>query len=177
VEQDGRRGTAERRWHPTPTGYRETLSLEEAGERLSDEAADSRLQDLLPRDFLPFFFFDGEDIKSLAEAAEGRKRIDFDRVLRISFINELAAEVVSLATQRERAGLPQQIREELVGVEAEMAKASAAKEAAESALADLQDSLADVQAAQRRAEQKRDTRRAHGARVQPSDIQNVLKLK
>ena len=76
----------------TEAGYRESLVVVDGESRLTASAAEDRLQDFLPGDFVEFFFFDGEEIKAMAEMAEGRKAVDFDKVLGTSFISELADE-------------------------------------------------------------------------------------
>ena len=90
-------------------------------ERLVNDAAEARLDDFLPKDFVGFFFFDGEDIKSLAENAE-RKQLDFDKLLRITFLNEVTAELKKLITERQRLTMRDGIFDSLNKVEVELTK-------------------------------------------------------
>lgn len=102
-----------RAWTVMPIGtYVEHVEVTDPDGRLTDQAARERLADILPPDYVEFFFFDGEDIKSLAETAE-RKNIDFDKLLRITFVTELVEELRNLATERRRKTLDQRERERL----------------------------------------------------------------
>jgi DNA sulfur modification protein DndD len=129
-ETEGTRISAERQWTATPTGYRETLVVDDGNARLTNDPAEERLGEFLPRDFVDFFFFDGEDIKALSES-EGRKAVDFDRILRISFITVLATELAQLATERQRAGLPLEVQREITEVEGEISRCRAVQAAAQ----------------------------------------------
>ena len=98
-ESGGLTVSAERQWTYDGATFKESLRVFDGEERLAMDAAEARLEDFLPKDFVGFFFFDGEDIKSLAESAE-RKQIDFDKLLRIAFLNEATTELRKLITER-----------------------------------------------------------------------------
>jgi DNA sulfur modification protein DndD len=152
--------SAERWWSATPTGYREAVIVDDGKNRITGEPAIDRLADFLPKDFVPFFFFDGEDIKSLTEQAEGRKAVDIDRVLRISFITDLAEEVRQNAANRRRQSLPAEVRAEIAEVEGAIGKARASCEAAEQQIAMLEDQIATQQAERRHLQARRDNLRS-----------------
>lgn len=102
-----------RAWTVSPIGtFVEDVEVTDTDGRLTGDAARQHLADILPPDYVEFFFFDGEDIKSLAETAE-RKNIDFDRLLRITFVTELVEELRNLATERRRKTLDQRERDRL----------------------------------------------------------------
>ncbi len=135
--------SAERRWRKDGASYQESLVVFDGQVRLTAEAAEERLQDFLPRDFVDLFFFDGEEVKALAEMAEGRKAVDFDRVLRTTFITELATELSRIVRERRRALLEESVQEQLASVEAEITRAESAKTAAEEYITGREEELID----------------------------------
>lgn len=159
-ESDGIQVTAERQWRITNAGYRETLIVDDGEARLTGEAAERRLADFLPRDFVDFFFFDGEEIKALAEMSEGRKAVDFDRVLRISFITELASELSQLATERQRALLAEDVRVRIANAEGEIKRAEAIQQSASEQSDLLEEQLADKRGERRQLQARRDNLRS-----------------
>jgi len=113
LERDGEEIVARRSWILAPDGnHVEDVEVSDANGPLKGPAAVQRLADVLPADYVEFFFFDGEDVKALAETAE-RKNIDFDRLLRITFAADLAHEIANLATDRRRRTLDRGERERL----------------------------------------------------------------
>ena len=147
---------ARREWSTGAAGsYTERLSLTEGETRLTDDAAKDRLADFLPPDYVGFFFFDGEDIKSLAETAE-RKSIDFDQLLRITFVSDLATELEKAATERRRRTMSPDDKRELRKAETDLDECRFAQRDAEGELKDIDDSLANETAKLRRFETIRD---------------------
>ena len=122
-----------RAWTVTPVGsFIEDVEVIDPDGRLTGQAARQRLADILPPDYVEFFFFDGEDIKSLAETAE-RKNIDFDKLLRITFVTELVDELRNLASERRRKTLEPREKDKLRELQRDLddnvfAEAEAAKE-------------------------------------------------
>lgn len=139
-ETDGLRVTAERQWSYDGATFTESLSVFDGEERLVKEAAEARLEDFLPRDFVGFFFFDGEDIKSLAENAE-RKQIDFDKLLRITFLKEAAEELKKHIRLRQRSMFQEGLFDELEEVEVQLTRATSAAETARNKLAEIEEEL------------------------------------
>ena len=139
-ESDGLTITAERQWTYDGATFKESLRVFGGSERLAMEAAEARLEDFLPKDFVDFFFFDGEDIKSLAESAE-RKQIDFDKLLRIAFLNEATAELKKVITERQRSKMQDKIFDDLHEVEVELTKTVNAIEAARTELEQIDEDL------------------------------------
>ena len=139
-ESEGLTVAAERQWTYDGATFKESLRVFDGQERLVMDAAEARLEDFLPKDFVGFFFFDGEDIKSLAESAE-RKQIDFDKLLRIAFLNEATTELKKLITERQRSKMQDQIFENLHEVEVELTKTTGAIEAASNELEQIDEAL------------------------------------
>ena len=139
-ESDGQTVTAERQWACDGATFTESLLVFDGEERFVKDAAEARLEDFLPKDFVGFFFFDGEDIKSLAENAE-RKQIDFDKLLRIAFLNEATAELKKRIIERQRSILGEEILGSLHKVEVELTKTTGAAEVARNQLERINEEL------------------------------------
>lgn len=77
---------------------------------LQKQDAEKTLATLLPREVVPFFFFDGEQIQSLADAEIGREQIEIERLLGFSYFAELIARIDIYAKDKARAGLPDAVR-------------------------------------------------------------------
>lgn len=154
-EIEGRIVRAERSWTTDGTTSQEFLVLIDGDTRLTNEAADDRLDEFLPKEFVPFFFFDGEDIKSLAEQSE-RKPIDFDRLLRISFVSDLAFELEKVAVERQRLNLKEDVLQEIADNEAALVRARRSKEGAEQRLAQINEELVNDLAELRRLQRRRE---------------------
>ena len=139
-ESDRLTVTAERQWTYDGATFKESLRVFDGQERLVGDAAEARLEDFLPKDFVGFFFFDGEDIKSLAENAE-RKQLDFDKLLRITFLNDVTAELKKLIMERKRSMMEAGILNRLNKVEVELTKTVGAAEIARNELDQINEEL------------------------------------
>ena len=139
-EANGLTVIAERLWTYDHSTFKESLRVFDGTERLVMDAAEARLEDFLPKDFVGFFFFDGEDIKSLAESAE-RKQIDFDKLLRIAFLKDASVELRKLITERQRSKMQHKIFDDLHDVEVELTKTTGAIEAARHELEQVDEEL------------------------------------
>ena len=170
-ETEGDSVSAERRWRKHGAAYRESLIVFDGEARLTAAAAEERLQDFLPRDFVDFFFFDGEEIKALAEMAEGRKAVDFDRVLRTSFISELASELSRIARERQRALLEASVRDRLATVEGEINNAESTKESAEEYISGREEDLIDYRREQSQLLTRRDNLRSGASSAEREELE------
>lgn len=139
-ESDGLIVTAEREWKYDGATFTESLLVFDGKDRLVKEAAEARLEDFLPKDFVGFFFFDGEDIKSMAENAE-RKQIDFDKLLRITFLNEATSELKKYMTERQREMTRNGVFETLHAVEVELTRTTGEAEVARNQLEEIDEHL------------------------------------
>jgi len=156
VLDDGTEITAERNWTLTPTGYTEHAVVFDGLERLAGDVAKDRISDLLPPEFVDFFFFDGEDIKSIAES-DSRKPIDFDRLLRITFLNDLTAEITNIRTERQRSGMGGSLLTSLNAAEAALVKVRGDHQLAEQKLEDLNEVLTEDSGLLRRLQLRRES--------------------
>jgi DNA sulfur modification protein DndD len=89
----------------------------------------ARLQQLLPRDLVPYFFFDGEQIQSLAEAEIGRESAEIERLLGLSFVGEVIAQAKAYAKSAGRLGLPELVQVDIAKAEGALREAEARVEA------------------------------------------------
>ena len=148
-ESDGLTVTAERRWRYDGATFAESLLVFDGRDRLTMDAAEARLEDFLPKDFVGFFFFDGEDIKSLAENAE-RKQVDFDKLLRITFLNDATVELKKHITERQREMSRTGIFGRLHTVEVELTKTTGEVDEASNQLEKIEEQLLNDTAELRR---------------------------
>ncbi len=140
TQADGRLVTIERRWIAKTGGYDENAVVYDNGERLAGAAALDRIGDLMPAEFVNYFFFDGEDIKSIAES-EAMKQGEFDRLLRITFITELANELGRLGAERRRRDMGEDLLRQYSMAEADLVKAKGEQMSAQQTIAGIEESL------------------------------------
>lgn len=147
---------AERAWQLNGPSYTETLSMYIDGEAVSPEEAGRRLADTLPKDFVPFFFFDGEQIQALAEAEEQASAREIERVLAISFVNELQHEVDEFIKNRKRDALSKDTQVAIKRAEGRLTVAQAERDSAGDRLIETQNEIHDLESRKRQLESERD---------------------
>ena len=170
----GQEITAERAWTVADGMHTEALQVTDGSARLTGDAAAQRLADILPPDYVDFFFFDGEDIKALAETAE-RKSVDFDRLLRITFVAELAGELRNVAVERRRRTMDVRDREQLRSVERTLQEARADHREATRELASVEEELTTRGADLRRQQTVRDNLSSGASDAQREILERNLK--
>nr|VFJ96987.1 MAG: DNA sulfur modification protein DndD [Candidatus Kentron sp. LFY] len=118
---------ARRLWRLDTTGFEEELrvSLDSGTSVLHDDAAREYLEGLLPEDYLPFFFFDGEQIQRLAEANRDRLLAQIERLLNISPIDTLRENLKKLANEWRKDAMVEEKRSRLTELEGEQNTLSA----------------------------------------------------
>lgn len=95
---------------------------DDAGNDFAGRAAQERLDELLPADLVPFFFFDGEEVQQLAEAPEADRQAAMERLLRLRFLTGVEEQVGDLAREWFRAELPEEIRSKITSYETDLLK-------------------------------------------------------
>ncbi|RVQ56002.1 DNA sulfur modification protein DndD [Sinorhizobium meliloti] len=166
-----RKFKAERSWTSDDGAtFREQLFIIDGEDRLAGAEAEERLETILPKDYVGFFFFDGEEVKSLSETVD-RSAIDFDRLLRISFISELANELEAVAKERQRKNLSEKILSDIANTEGSLARANRNKQAAEQALAEIEESLSIDVPELRRLQARRENLRSGASENQRVDLE------
>jgi DNA sulfur modification protein DndD len=156
VTTDGQPMGAERRWTELPGAtYREDVSYWDGQERLTKDSAEERLRDFMPPEFVHFFFFDGEYIKHLAETDEP-KTIDFDRLLRITFLQILGSELHDIAKERSRSAKAEGLRDQIASSEEALTRAHNTLEADGQRVEELDERIASAQVELRRLSTRRE---------------------
>lgn len=155
-QQDKQTIDAERAWRLNGPSYTETFDMYVDGQAIRREEAALRLADTLPRDFVPFFFFDGEQIQALAEAEESASARQIERILNISFVNELQHEVDEFVRSRKRDALSHDTQVSLKKAEGRLSTAGAERDAAGRRLMDVQDEIQELGSRKRQLESERD---------------------
>jgi DNA sulfur modification protein DndD len=87
--ENDKKVTARREWTIQDDNYDEHLTVHFSDKVLENEDAQSFLDERLPEDYVPFFFFDGEKIQELASANIARTAEHIERILNISHVNNL----------------------------------------------------------------------------------------
>ncbi|CAL1690599.1 hypothetical protein MMB232_00728 [Brevundimonas subvibrioides] len=148
---------AERMFIPLKGGtdFREAVSVTLGHRRLEGDEARQYLQIMLPREVVPFFFFDGEQIQSLADAEIGRERAEIERLLGLHFVAHIARELQDYGQEKRRAGLPTQVQAAIALAEGQEKAAGARAEAEARARIGLEEEIADLDAERARLETER----------------------
>jgi len=175
ITKDGRPMGAERRWTEQPgSSFREEISYWDGQERLTKQAAEERLRDFMPPEFVHFFFFDGEYIKHLAETDEP-KTIDFDRLLRITFLQTLGEELSEIAKERSRTKDAERLRAQIAANEEALTRAQNTLEADGQRLEELDEQIAGGQVELRRLSNRREDLSSGASEAQRTALEARLK--
>ena len=150
-----RRFRAERFFERTISvqGYRETLKVTMDGGHVVD--APAVLLQLLPKEVVPFFFFDGEEIQSLADSEGGRERVEIERLLGLSFVAILLRELDLYAKAKYKVGLPTEVSLDIVRNENKEREAQARIESASTARISLEEEIQGHRNQQERLDEER----------------------
>lgn len=174
-DDEGRKVTASR-WFQRKRGStdfdHEVEVATEGSPAVTGDDAEAQLQTLLPREVVRFFFFDGEQIQSLADAEVGRERAEIERLLGLSFVVELLEQLDEYQRDRGRAGIPADVRLRIVAAE-NMAREELAKaDAAAKARIAFEESQLDLDRQKRRLEEE--ARRLRGGTLSESERRRIL---
>lgn len=153
---DGRQFKAERSFKKernTALGFVEKLTITEDGKPISDEAA--FLAGLIPKEVVPFFFFDGEQIQSIADSEIGREQVEIERLLGLSFVGVLTKEIELYSRAKSRVGLPETVQVEIVKQENVEREARARYEASNRARVALEEEIQELAAEHARLDRER----------------------
>ena len=111
-DEEEREFSAQRWWQTEGENTTSGVYVDFDGKRKAGEAAEDFLEETLPSDLVKFFFFDGEDIKSIAESS-GTFQKDINRLLQLTFLEELAEEVRKIADERRLHGMQSDLRRQV----------------------------------------------------------------
>lgn len=120
-DQSDKQIEAKRTWRLTGPTYKESLQLFVDGKAVMGDEISFQLAEILPRDFVPFFFFDGEQIRELAEAEEAIKASQLEQILNLSFVKEIEQAVSIFVRERRRDALPEATKVEISRCEGDRA--------------------------------------------------------
>lgn len=135
-------------------GYIETLSVTADDKEVPDGQA--VLLQLLPKEVVPFFFFDGEQIQSIADSEVGREQAEIERLLGLSFVVTLTREIDIYTKAKYRAGLPSTVSLTIVNAENRQREAQARAEAASRARVAVEEEIQELRREQNRLDSERD---------------------
>ncbi|GLQ12076.1 hypothetical protein GCM10007913_40080 [Devosia yakushimensis] len=174
LDNAGETVTATRWWTVDADDFTNGLVVERAGDRKTGLVAQEILEDTIPSDLVRFFFFDGEDIKSLAESS-GSYQTDFNRLLRITFLDDLTRELLALSGDRKRSGLESSLRRALDEAQATLAKARTVQLEAREAIDDLDAQLGIDGVELRRVQIRRANLSSGASEAQRKVVEDQLK--
>lgn len=124
--EDGATITVERSWNYGERPVGETLTFQESGQpEVKGAAAEERLSELLPRELVPFFFFDGEEVQFLAETTDAGRAEAMERLLSLSFVTGVEAQLGDIVKSWSREALPQDVQVEIAEHEGRLATVQA----------------------------------------------------
>ncbi len=155
-EEDGVEFEARRSWRLNGPSYEENLDLYKNGEASNPDDVSLQLAEKLPHDFVPFFFFDGEQIRELAEAEEDITANEIERILNLSFVGEIEQGVSEFVRQRRREALPEETQVRIRRAEGELATKQAEKAVAERRLMNFQEAIQKTESRKRELTVERD---------------------
>lgn len=115
---------AVRSWQIEGDGYQERIQVDLRGEtprHLQGDEAQQFLNERLPEDHLPFFFFDGEQIQHLAEANRTRLSRHIERLLNICHVETLVDYLGQVSKDWRKEAMPGAARAELARLERDQA--------------------------------------------------------
>nr|VFJ55292.1 MAG: DNA sulfur modification protein DndD [Candidatus Kentron sp. FW] len=164
---------AERMWRMDSTSFEETLEVSGVGTSvLHDDDAREYLEGLLPQDYLPFFFFDGEQIQRLAEANRENLLGQIERLLDISPIDTLRDYLDKCAREWRKDAMVEEEKSRLVELGGERNTLSAQLEALEERQLDF---LSEIEKLEHRIQEEEHRLDRHRAANQEHDKKALTK--
>jgi DNA sulfur modification protein DndD len=175
-EHNGRKYRAERSFRKIsgPAGYEEKLVATIDNKIVTD--SQSILLQLLPREVVPFFFFDGEQIQSIADSEVGREQTEIERLLGLSFIATLMREVDLYTKEKHRAGIPQAAQLTIVQAENSLREAEARSDMASHARIVIEEEIQELQRERRQLDIERNRLRTGMAESERIRMTNRIEL-
>jgi len=87
---------------------------------IQGEAAKNYLEQCLPKAYVPFFFFDGEEVQTLAEANSNEIIQTMERLLNIRPLENVQNQLHDLRREWEKASMDKEKKRQLIEAEAEL---------------------------------------------------------
>lgn len=118
----------ERRWDLAGTSYTELVTVDVRGDQarhLEKEEAQQFLNERLPEEYLPFFFFDAEQIQRLANANRIQTTREIERLLKLTHVDTLAEYLDKIGREWRKQDMPHAVLALLKRYESEKAELEA----------------------------------------------------
>lgn len=156
---------ASRSWTLTGNTFTEDLEVRSEDNDwapIKGEPAEERLEEILPRELVPFFFFDGEEIQFLAQSGDQARATAMERLLSLSFVTGVEKELGELIKYWSRQQLPDEIKIRLTEKEGELETGKARQESLIHKRSDIQNELDEYEAEQNTLRRRMASLRAEG---------------
>ena len=112
---------------------------------LQGESAKNYLEQCLPKAYVPYFFFDGEEVQSLAEANSNEIIQTMERLLNIRPLENVQEQLRILRREWEKASMDKEKERQLIEAEAELNGKNAKKEQLNQQISDTEVNIAESQ--------------------------------
>ncbi|MBF0333801.1 MAG: DNA sulfur modification protein DndD [Alphaproteobacteria bacterium] len=123
--------TATRSWLFDRDTANERLLVTVDGEEKHGDAAQERLSNLMPRELVPFFFFDGEELQFLAESSDAGRGEAMERLLSLNYITGVEGQLADLVKEWRREALPEDVQLQMANEDGRLATIQASRRAAQ----------------------------------------------
>lgn len=137
---------AERKWqinfHKNSYASQLTIRAGFKGNKEGGEAEDY-LEQCLPKAYVPYFFFDGEEVQALAEANSNEIISTMERLLNIRPLENVQDQLRNLRQNWKEAAMDKAIARQLTEVKTELDRKTAKKEELDQKINENQDEIAD----------------------------------
>lgn len=146
LEHDGSQWTARRTWQVNGSKWTEKLQLFRDGDQeIDDKDFSLQLAEKLPSDFVPYFFFDGEQIRELAESEHSFQVAHIERLLGLSFVDEIQNGVSGFVRDRRREAMPSATKIQIARVERDLDVYTAQQEEATTLLDEVTEEIREAE--------------------------------
>lgn len=134
-----------RMWQIENGSFKSSLEVKSTfGEIVTDETAQGFLEERLPQDYIPFFFFDGEQIQAIAEANWSAQTQQLERILNISPVETLRDYLNKVIGEWRRNEMDASAKQNLSKSEAERAGLLAREAQSAQEQEEIQDEISEL---------------------------------
>lgn len=162
-DDDGNVVYAERKWTISRETAEEEIKIKFSTYELIQSEAEDYLQSQLPKDFVPFFFFDGEKIQELAVGTEAARASQIERLLNISPLIAVCKQLAELQKSYKKELLSPAAKAEVKKAEAELAKYESEIAIKQMQFSELSDEIQDIENDLSRIRKYKDSFTVHSA--------------
>jgi DNA sulfur modification protein DndD len=165
--------TVDRSWHLEGHKYSQDLCVRATflQKPLTEDEAQKFLEQRLPEDYIHYFFFDGEQIQTLAEANRAAQLQHMERILNISRVDTLIEYLGKVIGRWSRTAMDAEARQELIKLEGELNGTRAEQIANRQSQDDLRYAIEDLERRIDEGERYLDSLRAYSLQKDESFLQ------